>query len=146
MVITVPHESKKIVTKNIENKIPHAHIHYFDIQTLDFVKEMGYSLRFEKILSPLLIVPRVVAEGFKKPGNKLHFRIYNFFTPLFKKIFGIKTANWLTNIDCIMTKAFGFYQGITFVIEKNNNIKKEKFSTIKAGSFTNIKVDEYRLK
>lgn len=146
LVITVPHESKKIVAKNIENKIPHAHIHYFDTRTLDYLKEMGFNLHYEKTLSPLLIIPRVIAEGFKKPDNKLRFRVYNFFTPLFKKIFGIRTANRLTNIDTKMTGLFGFYQGITFVIEKNNTTKKEKYSTIKAGSFTNIKVEEYRLK
>lgn len=144
LVITVPHESEKIVAKNIANKIPHAHIHYFDINTLDYLKESGLNLHYEKTLSPLLIVPRVVAEGFKKDGNKLHFRVYNFFTPFFRKIFGIKTANRLTNMDTKMTKTFGLYQGITFIIEKDNSIKKENAATIKAGSFTNIKVNEYK--
>ena len=146
LVITVPHESEKIVARNIKNKIPHAHIHYFDTRTLDYLKEMGYNLQHEKTLSPLLIIPRVVAEGFKKPGDKLHFRVYNFFTPLFQKLFGIKTANWLTNMDIKMTKLFGLYQGITFVIEKNNSAKTGKNSMIKAGDFTGIKVDEYKLK
>jgi ubiquinone/menaquinone biosynthesis C-methylase UbiE len=146
LVITVPHESKKIVADNIAKNIPHAHIHYFDTSTLDYLKEMGLNIRYEKTLSPLLIIPRVIAEGDKKPGNKFYYRIYNFFTPFFKKIFGMKTANWLTNMDTKMTRAFGFYQGITFVIEKNNHTKKENFSTIKAGSFTGIKVEEYQLK
>ncbi len=146
LIITVPHESEKTVAKNITKKIPHAHIHYFEIKTLDYIKELGINLHYEKTLSPLLIVPRVVAEGFKKTGKKLHFRIYNFFTPLFRKLFGIRTANWLTNMDVNMTKTFGFYQGITFVIEKNNSARKEKSSTLKAGSFTGIKVKEYRFK
>ena len=145
LVITVPHESEKIVARNIANKVPHGHINYFDIKTLDYLKETGLNLQYEKTLSPLLIVPRVVAEGFKKNGNKLHFRVYNFFTPLFRKMFGIKTANRLTNMDVKMTKTFGLYQGITFVIEKNGSTKKEQFSTIKAGRFTEIKVKEYIL-
>jgi ubiquinone/menaquinone biosynthesis C-methylase UbiE len=145
LVITVPHESKKMVAKNIENNIPHAHIHYFDVKTLDYIREMGFELRVEKTLSPLLIIPRVIAEGSKKNGKKLHYKVYNFFTPLFRKIFGIRTANWLTNIDSKMTKYLGFYQGITFVIEKNIKTKKESFSTIKAKSFTKIKIEEYRL-
>ena len=82
LVITVPHETKKIVAQNIRNKIPHAHIHYFDTTTLDYLKDMGYTLKFEKTLSPLLIIPRVIAEGYKKPDTKLHFKLYNFFTPL----------------------------------------------------------------
>ncbi|MEP7165047.1 MAG: class I SAM-dependent methyltransferase [Ferruginibacter sp.] len=145
LIITVPHETEKIVAYNIENKIPHAHIHYFDIHSLDYLKTMGYTLRYEKTLSPLLIVPRVIAEGFKKPDTKLHFKIYNSLTPVFRKIFGIKTANWLTNIDGKMTKLFGLYHGITFIIEKNDKCRKVNSTPIKAGNFTGIKVDEYKL-
>ena len=146
LIITVPHETEKIVAQNIKNKIPHAHIHYFDITTLDYLKKMGYTLIYEKTLSPLLVIPRVIAEGYKKPNSKLHFKIYNLFTPLFRKLFGIKTANWFTNIDIKMTKLFGLYQGITFIIEKEGKFKKEKVKSVKAENFTGIKVDEYKLK
>ena len=146
LVITVPHETKEIVAKNIENKIPHAHIHYFDINTLDYLRDLGVKVKYEKTLSPLLIIPRVIAEAFKKPSAKLHFRLYNSLTPVFKKIFGIKTANWLTNIDCKISKLFGLYQGITFVIEKDGNFKNQNAALIKAEMFTEIKVSEYRIK
>lgn len=146
LVITVPHENEKLVAQNIRNKVPHGHIHYFDIRTLDYLKDRGYNLTYEKTLSPLLIIPRVIAEGFKKPDTKLHFKIYNLFTPIFKKIFGIKTANWLTNLDIKMTKLFGLYQGITFIIEKNDQLKKDAALEIGAETFTGIKVNEYRIK
>lgn len=144
LIITVPHETEEIVKKNIENKIPHAHIHYFDIHTLDYLKESVNALEYEKTLSPLLIIPRVIAEAFKKPNNKLHFRLYNLLTPLFRNIFTIKTANWLTNIDCKTTKVFGPYQGITFIIEKNNKLPLSNRPPIKADMFTEIKVPEYK--
>ncbi|HEY5406635.1 MAG TPA: class I SAM-dependent methyltransferase [Ginsengibacter sp.] len=146
LVVTVPHETEKIVAQNIKAKIPHAHIHYFDIRTLDYLKERGYTLTYEKTLSPLLVIPRVIAEGYKKPNSKIHFKIYNFFTPIFRKLFGIKTANWFTNIDVKMTKLFGLYQGITFTIAKEDASKRENVQTIKAENFTAIKVDEYKLK
>ncbi len=146
LIITVPHETKEIVAYNIKHNIPHAHIHYFDYTSLDYLKELGYTLKYEKTLSPLLIVPRVIAEGFKKSESKLHFKIYNFFTPLFKKIFGIGTANWLTDLDSNMTKIFGLYDGLTFIIEKNVPLKKGNPSLIKAADFTGIVVEEYKLK
>lgn len=145
LVITVPHETKKLVAQNIRNKVPHGHIHYFDTKTLDYIKDRGYNLSYEKTLSSLLILPRVIAEGFKKPDTKLHFKMYNLFTPIFTKLFGIKTANRLTNLDIKMTKLFGLYQGITFIIEKNVPIKKDNVSEIKAENFTGVKVKEYRL-
>lgn len=107
LIITVPHETPEIVADNIRNKVPHGHIHYFETGTLDYLKDLGYTVQAEKTLSPFLIVPRVTSEGFKKPGNKLHFKIYNFLTPLFKKMFGIKTANRLTNLDVKLTKKTG---------------------------------------
>lgn len=144
-MITVPHETEKIVAQNVRNKVPHGHIHYFDTKTLDYLKNKGYHLSFEKTLSPLLIIPRVIAEGFKKPNTKLPFKLYNLFTPVFKKLFGIKTANCLTNLDSKMTQLFGFYQGITFIIEKNDQLKKDTLHEIKAENFTGIKVEEYQL-
>lgn len=146
LIITVPHESEEMVAQTIKDKVPHGHINYFDIHSLDYLKDFGYTLKYEKTLSPLLILPRVIAEGFKKPDTKLHFKIYNFFTPILKKLFGIKTANRLTDIDTKTTKLFGFYKGITFIIEKNNQLKKKAASEIKAKTFTEIKVDEYRIK
>lgn len=145
LVITVPHESEKLVAKNISNKVPHGHIHYFDIGTLDYLKDQGYFITYEKTLSRLLTIPRVIAEGFKKPDTKLHFKIYNIFTPIFRKIFDIKTANWLVNLDIKMTRLFGLYYGITFIIAKNHQSKKATSLEINATSFTEIKVNEYRI-
>lgn len=145
LIITVPHESEKIVADNIRNQVPHGHINHFDIHSLDYLKERGYRLMYEKTMSPLLIVPRVIAEGFKKPSTKFHFKLYNAFTPIFRNLFGIKTANWLTDLDIKMTKTFGLYGGITFTIEKSARIRKSTLEEIKAAEFTNIKVKEHRV-
>ena len=93
LVITVPHETKKIVAQNIKNKIPHAHIHYFDITTLDYLKDMGYTLKYEKTLSPLLIIPRVIAEGYKSQIQNYILKYTTFLHPFLRKLLGIKTAN-----------------------------------------------------
>ena len=39
--------------KNIENKIPHAHIHYFDIKTLDYLADFGLKIEYEKTLQDI---------------------------------------------------------------------------------------------
>ncbi len=143
LIITVPHETREIVAKNIAMKIPHAHIHYFDIHSLDYLKDSVYGFKYEKTLSPFLIVPRVIAEAFKKPAGKIHYRLYNFFTPFFKMLFGIKTANRLTDIDAGVSKIFSRYQGITFIIEKTEPVSTPVYPAIKANMFTQIKVPEY---
>lgn len=145
LIITVPHETEEIVAQNIALNIPHAHIHYFDIHSLDYLKNSVHRFKFEKTLSPLLIIPRVIAEAFKKPANKIHYRLYNYFTPFFKSIFGIKTANWLTNLDTKISKMFSLYNGITFIIEKEDNTSTPAYPAITADMFTHIKVPEHHL-
>jgi ubiquinone/menaquinone biosynthesis C-methylase UbiE len=141
LVITVPHETPEIVAENIRNKVPHGHIHYFDTQTLDYLKAEGYTVKFKKTLSPFLIIPRVFVEGINKKSNQIHYKIYNKLTPIFRKIFGINTANFLTNADMILCKLTGAYGGITFTIEKEAAVHERQQNKLSAGDFTNITVD-----
>jgi len=148
LVITVPHETPEIVAKNIENKVPHGHIHYFDIHSLDYLKELGYKVNYQKTLSPLLIIPRVIVEGFKKKKEGFLYKIYNSTSHIFKMIFGIRSANFLVDLDTKFTKLFGLYGGITFTLSKQNefqDIISKDIVKIKAASFTGITVDPYRL-
>ncbi|MBS1588488.1 MAG: class I SAM-dependent methyltransferase [Bacteroidetes bacterium] len=142
LVITVPHETPEIVAENIRNKVPHGHIHYFDVNTLDYLKNIGYDISYEKTLSPFLIVPRVLAESGKKERQSTVYRIYNRLTPFFRKIFGLKTANWLTNIDASLCLITGSYGGITFTITRQSQTLKAAHTSkkFKAQDFTNITV------
>lgn len=146
LIITVPHETPEMVAETIRKKIPHGHIHYFDIHTLNYLKESGCAVRYEKTLSPLLVQLRVMIEGYKKSGNKILYKLYNAFTPIFKKIFGIKSACKITNLDKNFAHFFGFYNGITFIIEKRNCSKIIREKEIKAQDFIGMTVKEYVIK
>ncbi len=141
LVITVPHETLEIVAENIKNKVPHGHIHYFDTQTLDYLKAEGYTVKFKKSLSPFLIIPRVFAEGIPKKSNKIHYKIYNQLIPVLRKIFGIRTANFLANLDMVLCEFTGAYGGITFTIEKKGVVHERQLNKLNAEDFTNIKVN-----
>jgi len=140
LIITVPHETPKKVAKTIRNKMPHGHIHYFDINTLDYLKERGYIVKYEKTSSPLLTQLRVMIEGYKKTENKIHYKIYNALTPIFKKLFGIKSAHWIVSFDKIITNFFGLYGGITFAIEKRDCVKSFVHKEISSEDFIGITV------
>ncbi len=127
LVITVPHDSPEEVEANIRNKVPHGHINYFEVGTLDYLKEEGYTLSAQKTLSPFLIVPRVLAEATKKSDRGLPYRIYNFFTPGLRKLFGIRTAIRLVDADDWFVRKFKKYNGITFVIEKKKPLLKKTY-------------------
>ena len=143
LIITVPHETPEIVAANIRNKAPHGHIHYFDVHTLDYLKQEGYQVAYKKTLSPLLVIPRIIIEGYRKNEEKWHYRIYNRLTPLFKKVFGIGSANRMVDADDAFCSLFGSYGGITFTIIKTGYKAVENPEIIKARNFTGIKTGEY---
>lgn len=145
LIITVPHETPEIIAKNIRENVAHGHIHYFDINSLDYLKTDVKRLTYQKTLSPLLVVPRVIAEAYKKPATNFIFKLYNAFTPVFKRIFGQGMAKKLINADNWFVKSFKRYDGITFVIEKSEIECRENVKDFKASDFIDIRVDEYLL-
>ena len=144
LIITVPHETPEMVAETVRLKIPHGHINYFDTSTLNYLKKNNYKVTSQKISSPLLTPLRIIAEGYKKYGTKWHYKVYNQFTPLLNIIFGLRTANFLIDLDSILVKLFGLYNGVSYIIEKDTLQEKKKTKKIKAKDFTDIKVPLYK--
>jgi ubiquinone/menaquinone biosynthesis C-methylase UbiE len=146
LIITVPHESPELVEENIKEKVPHGHINAFDIHTLDYLKNEGYSIKYEKTLSPYLVIPRIVIEGRKKEKPGILTFLYNSITPLLRVVFREKTAVRISNADKWFSKKFGKYGGITYAVEKNNAIiKNALIKTISTQDFIDEKVKPYKL-
>jgi len=101
-------------------------------------------VEYQKTLCPLLVVPRVVAEGHAKPDTKWTFKIYNRLTPFFRKLWGIRTANRLTNMDIRLAKLSGLYGGITFIIKRKDTGEKMQPRSFRSQDFTGIKVPFYK--
>lgn len=144
LIITVPHETPEIVAQNISNKVPHGHIHYFDVNTLNYLQELGYDVTYEKTLSPLLVFPRVLIEGMKKNKSGILYKIYNILTPAFRFLFGLRSANFIVDMDKLFVKLFGAYGGITFTVIKQQPLKIRR-KKIKARDFTSITVKAHSL-
>ena len=146
LVITVPHESPEEVAENIKNNVPHGHIHYFDINSFNYLKERGYKVTYEKTLSPFLVVPRVIAEGNAKENNKIPYKIYNAITPLLKKIFGKGSAVRISDADKVFCNNFKKYGGITFTVTKSELPIKKNVKKITTKDFIDVTVAPFKLK
>lgn len=140
LVITVPHDPIEKVEENIRNNNIGAHINHFDIHTLDYLKERGYVVRYEKTLSPLLTIFRVAIEAGKKPGKNPVYWLYNRLTPILRAMFGLRSANRMVELDKWVVRYTGFYLGITFVIEKSTPDLSPNPRVIQASEFTDLKV------
>ncbi len=147
LIITVPHESPEQVEANIKNNVPHGHINAFDIHSLDYLKSDGYSVLYEKTLSPFLMVPRVIIEGRKKNKPGVLTSIYNFLTPLSNTFFGEKVAAMISDADGWFSRNLTKYGGITYAIEKGSYVKKNaNKKIISSKRIIKEKVNPYLLK
>jgi SAM-dependent methyltransferase len=127
VVITVPHEPEEIIIRNIQDKIPHAHLHALDIGSFDFVDQFVSEIKVEKILCPYLDIPSAIIEARKREKDEdssygsLYISVFNFLRPIFKILFGKKTGSLLLRLDEFLPRFTGSYTGMVFVLLKDRS-------------------------
>jgi SAM-dependent methyltransferase len=152
IIITVPHESHELVEKNIAEKITHAHIHRFDLESFNYLESEGYHVIVKKIGSPFLRIPCELVEATPKRNfekSRLHklFEIYNKCLPFSKKKMGKKSVAFLNFLDEIVCNYTPYYSAVLYVILKDERCyTKERNLKISAGQVINIEVPLYYLK
>jgi ubiquinone/menaquinone biosynthesis C-methylase UbiE len=57
VVITIPHEDRESVEKNIRNQKVHGHIHTLTLDSLNPLKSRGYRVLRKRMLSPYAYIP-----------------------------------------------------------------------------------------
>lgn len=57
VVISVPTEPIAAVSYNIKKKVPHGHIHSFNIKSFDYLKDKGYKVIIKRINSVFINIP-----------------------------------------------------------------------------------------
>jgi hypothetical protein len=132
VIITVPHEPASIVKRYIEEKIPHGHVHRFDIRTFDFLKQQGCRVLASRLVCTLLRAPAALIEVHPRQDNaNLRFprplaAAYNALVPLLRlpplqAVFGKRAAALLTSLDPLACRALSFlnYDALCFLILKD---------------------------
>ncbi len=150
VVITVPHESKNVIEKNIKEKIPHAHIHSLDTTSFNFILPKASKILTRKMLSPLLRVPREVMDGVKKDSSKLFPQIildvYNFCVPFIQTISGKKLVETLIKSDDFLSNALPYYSGLLFILLKDDKCySKHQHNRFSFSQFIDFHVPYYYL-
>ena len=151
VIITVPHEPKEVVERNISEKIPHAHIHSLDLHSFDFAYPEVQRIRAEKMLSPYLLIPSLVVEGAPRGEvhsyPKLFLKAFNALTPLFRRLFGERSARALVYADKHLTKAFpNAYHGMIFTLIKDEGDVPEHPRDSSLSRIIDFKVPYHTLK
>jgi 2-polyprenyl-3-methyl-5-hydroxy-6-metoxy-1,4-benzoquinol methylase len=124
VVITVPHEDRAVIESNIEKRIPHAHIHSFTLDSLNFLKPQGYEIISKRMGCRLLLFlsgyliephPRPRWDGITRYPKSF---VETCFVPLLKRMYGRKVASLAINLDELICH-FSSYCFMLFVVLKD---------------------------
>lgn len=155
VVITVPHEPKKVIETTVRRNIPHGHIHNFVKESFDFLKTKGYHVFSRRLINPLLMIPCVLIQAMPAEDTvgtpNIFVKFYNLLLPLLRKLFPDKLASLLIacliRFDEFICSILPLYHSILILILKNRRmLRKRRVKKISAYSIMNIKVPYYVLR
>jgi len=129
VLLTVPHERKKLTDKNLKNLVPHGHVHSFKLDSLDYLRKEGWSVTSQKLFGLLLnpvpaLVPDVVVHH---EGQSAHAsacvsalrRVRNALLPVIARVVSPRTEAWLVELDSHLCRFSPIYGEILFLIVKD---------------------------
>ncbi|MDP4116012.1 MAG: class I SAM-dependent methyltransferase [Bacteroidota bacterium] len=144
VVITVPHDPKEFIENNIKNKVPHAHIHYLDAHSFDFMKSVAGKIVFARMLNPFLRIIDAIVDGMEVNQDtkypKAFIRLYNMIAPLVRIFCGKRAAAMVVKLDDYLSNNTSYYSGMSFIILKDKDcymeIPTKKITPLQVINFT----------
>lgn len=123
VVITVPHEPKKVTENNIMQKSPHAHIHSLDTDSFDFVLPNVSKIISRRFHCPFFKKIAAIADAMKIQESKNYPQVivsmYNFFLPLLRLILGRRSIEILIKLDDYISNLIPSYSGMIIILLKD---------------------------
>lgn len=123
VVVIVPHERREVIERNIEEQIPHAHIHDFTLDSLSFLAPRGYYIIKKRISSWLLMILDYLVEPCPEEHMKGIARYRRLFIdicflPIWKKLYCRQVASLMISLDDFFCSFSSSYL-ILFVVLKD---------------------------
>ncbi|MCD4847299.1 MAG: class I SAM-dependent methyltransferase [Candidatus Aegiribacteria sp.] len=151
VIITVPHEPKEFIEDNIKEKIPHSHIHCFDTDSFDFVLPGAVKVISRRFLNPYLKLIAGILDAMKIEQSKNYPQFlvnnYNSCLPLFRLVFGLRSAGMLMRLDDYISNLMPSYSGMSFILLKDENCySTHQKKHITTQQIINFKVPYYYLR
>jgi ubiquinone/menaquinone biosynthesis C-methylase UbiE len=131
VIITVPFEPIEIVQKNIDENIPHAHIHSLNSHSFDFTKNIVTDIDCKKILHTSLNFLSALVEAREKETSVSSYssfsvKLYNFLLPAIKLFSNKQIAAFLLSLDERLSNTNSGNAGWLFVLKKEGNYSLPK--------------------
>ena len=150
VVITVPHEPKHKIERNIRENVPHAHLHSLDLSSFNFVLQVAQSVISRRMLNPLIVLICKLADAVRKEKSEKHSQFvlsaFNLLVPVFRLVFTERVIRRLIEMDDWISNLIPSYSGMIFVILKDEKCYSERpLRDISTSQITNFKVPYHYL-
>jgi hypothetical protein len=149
----VPHEPATKTEHNRASGSPHAHINSFELDTFDKLCGSKCLVEAQKICSPLLLLPGVIVDATPiEHADRYRFPrfvtgTYNALTPMFRALFGERTASCLVRADSKLSTIFPWFSGIIYIVVKQPfSLSQQTDDRISPRTVIDYRVAKYKLR
>jgi ubiquinone/menaquinone biosynthesis C-methylase UbiE len=150
VVITVPHEPKEKVEKNIKNGIAHGHIHSFELESFDYLSEYGYQVIRSKtnssLVKPIIKEALTTNNSIRLDQPDIKGRIYNIAIPIIRNFFGKRTVALLVALDAFLCRNISWNNAFIFTILKDRRYyRKDESISVSALKILDFSVPYHKI-
>jgi SAM-dependent methyltransferase len=130
LVITVPHDPKEAIDRNLEGDALHTHIQCLNLNSFDFFVKEGYEILSRSMYSPLLRGPLMAVQAERIDDYRFYPKIvvdcYNSLVPMFRRLFGRRTLALVVQLDDFISRRFRPHRQMLFIILKDRSCYSDK--------------------
>lgn len=125
VIVTVPHEPEEKIEANVASAQPHGHIHAFEPNSFDYLKDAGLSVHSYRIHSSKLSLPAVLVDAMPvQHQQRWKFprwvaSLYNLGVPVLRLFTGKRTAARLILKDETICLTSPSYTGLVLIVLKD---------------------------
>jgi SAM-dependent methyltransferase len=125
VLITVPHDSEDVVESVKRDRVPHGHIHRFDLRSFEFLVDIGCTVVARPILSNRVRWLRVLVDAEPRSWHRssrlprLAYGAYNLLVPILRRILGTTAAAGVTWLDARLSGSTSDYGAVICTVWKH---------------------------
>ena len=151
VVVTVPYEDSALIQQNIEQKIPHSHVHSFTPSSFDYLRSRGYDIIQKKTsCRKLAFFSDYLIEPYPHPDRKgitsyPKLLVDICLVPALRRIYGTKLASLLVRLDGLFCYFFDYYLMLFAILKDKACYSHRVLHRISPSQIINITVPYHYL-
>jgi SAM-dependent methyltransferase len=150
VVITLPHEDRAAIEQNVEKQLPHAHIHNFTLDSLNYLTSEGHEIIKRRISCRSLLFLDSLVEAYPRHSNVGRANNPRLFIGIslasaWRKIYGKKVASLMISLDTFLCNFLSYYLMLFVVLKDKECYYPRERRRISASQIVNFAVPYHYL-